>query len=216
MPSAKRDTMQNELFYVADPMCSWCWGFASILETVRAETAGTASLRYVMGGLAPDSDDPMPDATRAMVKNAWVQVERTTGATFNHDFWERNAPRRSTYPSCRAVLSAERLEAGSTPRMFAAIQRAYYVEARNPSDLDVLVVAARSIGMDEGPFREAMESEAVEGDLRRDLALKSTLGATGFPSLIARSGSKTHAISLGWSPWSEIETGLKDVGVLLR
>ena len=201
--------MPYELFYVADPMCSWCWGFAPVLESVRYETvAAGATLRYVMGGLAPDSDEPMPEATVEMVRGAWGAVERTTGATFNHDFWERNAPRRSTYPACRAVLSAERLAAGSTPRMFAAIQRAYYTEALNPSDARVLVDVARSIGLDEAAFRDALTSEAVERDLQRDLALKSRLGATGFPSLIARNGAETHLVCQGWAPWSDIETRL--------
>ena len=38
------------LHYVADPLCSWCYGFSSTL----GEVGKLFELRYVMGGLAPD------------------------------------------------------------------------------------------------------------------------------------------------------------------
>ncbi|MDH5427723.1 MAG: DsbA family protein, partial [Nitrospirota bacterium] len=27
--------MSPTLIYVADPMCSWCWGFSPVLEEIR-------------------------------------------------------------------------------------------------------------------------------------------------------------------------------------
>ena len=97
---------------------------------------------YVMGGLARDSDDPMPEETRAYVQMNWREVTKTTGAEFNWDFWRKCKPRRSTYPACRAVLAAGAQREDAVPEMFDAIQRAYYREARNPSDIDTLTAVA--------------------------------------------------------------------------
>ena len=63
-----------------------------------------------MGGLAPDSDEPMPAEMRTYVQQAWRAVTARTGVAFEHRFWEECAPRRSTYPACRAVIAAGFLE----------------------------------------------------------------------------------------------------------
>ncbi len=98
--------MNATLYYIADPMCSWCWGFHPVLQKVRGALPEDIQLVYVMGGLAKDSDEPMPDDIRAYVQNAWREVGVRTGARFNWDFWMRCSPVRSTYPACRGVLSA--------------------------------------------------------------------------------------------------------------
>ena len=47
--------MQARLLYVMDPMCSWCWGFAPVLDAL-AEQAGAAGVGVdlVLGGLRRD------------------------------------------------------------------------------------------------------------------------------------------------------------------
>ena len=127
-------------------MCAWCWGFAPVLAELRTRYPGAVEL--VLGGLAPDSSDPMPAEMRAYIQSAWEQVERASGATFNHAFWERCEPRRSTWPACRAVIAVERLAPGAGWTMFSAIQRAYYVEARNPSLSATLLELFDECGLD--------------------------------------------------------------------
>ena len=114
------------LLYVVDPMCSWCFGFAPALKEARAQssaqplpestekashaTPARLPVELVMGGLAPDSDEPMPAEMRAYVQQAWHAVTARTGVEFEHRFWQECAPRRSTYPACRAVIAAGFLE----------------------------------------------------------------------------------------------------------
>nr|MBA3324286.1 DsbA family protein [Paracoccaceae bacterium] len=44
---------QAHLLYVADPMCSWCWGFAPVIADIRAAFRDRLPLHLVMGGLRP-------------------------------------------------------------------------------------------------------------------------------------------------------------------
>ena len=46
--------MDFEFVYVGDPMCSWCWGFAPVLE--RMQEVYDVPLRVVVGGLRPGSE----------------------------------------------------------------------------------------------------------------------------------------------------------------
>jgi len=96
---------------------------------------------------------------------AWREVAATTGARFNWEFWDKCQPRRSTYPACRAALAAG-LQ-GVLPEMFAALQRAYYAEARNPSDADTHLALAGELGLDLARFSTDLVSSRVENMLQR-------------------------------------------------
>ena len=172
----------RKLHYVADPMCSWCWGFHAELESLRAQVQDDIELQFVMGGLAIDSDAPMPAEIRAYVQQAWRDVHERTGAEFSHEFWERCEPRRSTYPACRAVIAAGL--ATREREMYEALQHAYYLEARNPSLVATLVEVAGEIGLDEAEFATHLASQRVEQLFSEHRALRRRLGVDSFPSLV--------------------------------
>ncbi len=186
------------LYYVADPMCSWCWGFQANLMQIKEALPSELPLVYVMGGLARDSAEPMPEDVKAYVKNAWRQVTAETGAVFNWDFWKVCEPRRSTYPSCRAFYAAQAQGEESGVLMFEAIQRAYYQEARNPSDLDTLVAVADEIGLDVDRFVLDLKSGAIEKAMQEGFQLRRELQANEFPSLVFRKGERVDFLVRGY------------------
>ena len=198
------------LFYVADPMCSWCWGFASTLAAIEPRLPDDVRVELVLGGLAPDSDAPMDESTRRYVQRAWRAVEARTGAPFDHSFWERCSPRRSTWPACRAVLAA-----GARGReMFGAIQRAYYTEARDPSDVATLVQLAGELGLDREAFRATLDAPETHDRLREHLTLRDELGVQGFPALILEADGRREPLAQGWVERSRLEVELQERGVL--
>ena len=177
--------MQRDvLYYIADPMCSWCWGFSLVLEAVSGVLPDDIPIRYVMGGLARDSEEPMPEETRAYVQSQWRLVTERTGAEFNWDFWTDCEPRRSTYPACRAVIASGMQRTDGTEAMFQAIQRAYYLEARNPSDAETLVQLAGELNLDTQRFSEDLVSTHTDELLHRDFELRRSLHADKFPTMI--------------------------------
>ncbi|MFT5111452.1 MAG: putative protein-disulfide isomerase [Parasphingorhabdus sp.] len=172
------------VYYVLDPMCSWCWAFRDSWLALLKELPEEVNIRYVLGGLAADSDTPMADSMRQGLQQTWAMIAERTGTEFNFDFWSNNTPRRSTYPACRAVISAARLKPGSLLDMVHAIQRAYYMQAKNPSDTTILCDCAESIGIDRKSFAEELESEVVEQDFQKNLYLAQTMGIQGFPAVL--------------------------------
>lgn len=203
--------MSTRLFYVVDPMCSWCYGFKEALDAVRADLPEGTDFELVMGGLAPDSNEPMDEQTKDYVQQAWRAVTEQTGATFNHDFWTECAPRRSTYPSCRAVIVAAEIDLGW--EMLDAIQRAYYQQARNPSDEDTLVELAVELGIDGEAFRGRLRDPEIEAALKAHLALRSQLGASSFPSLGIAQGKKLRMLAAGCLEENELRETLAAQGL---
>ena len=186
---------ETTILYVADPMCSWCWGFAPTLKALR-EVAPDVQVKIVLGGLAPDSDAPMEESMRGYVQQAWKDVAQSCQVDFNFDYWKCCQPRRSTYPSCRAVLVARTF--GLESEMFNAIQHAYYQEARNPSDLDVLADVAVKLGIEREDFLAGMQANETEQTLQADFQLRDELGIRSFPSLCVRHQGKTKLLHSGW------------------
>jgi len=170
------------LYYVHDPMCSWCWGFQPTWRKIKAELPEGVSVEYLLGGLARDSEETMPETMRGYLQQTWQRIHDTLDTEFNFAFWETCQPRRSTYPACRAVIAAAAQNADVA--MIEAVQRAYYLRAMNPSDNGTLVTLADELGLDRDRFSRALSSPATQEELERQIVLSQTLGAQGFPSLV--------------------------------
>lgn len=164
-----------------------------------------------MGGLAPDSDQPMPVQQQQQIQAIWYQIEQRTGTHFNHDFWINNIPRRSTYPACRAVVSAERILPGSTYPMINAIQKAYYQDAKNPSDDSVLTQLATDIGIDKGLFSKTLNSHETNARLEEQMQQSSALGAQGFPTLFLKTGDQIYPLAYGYSTEEHIKGRISEL-----
>jgi putative protein-disulfide isomerase len=135
-----------------------------------------------------------------MVQNAWQQVATKTGAEFNWDFWEVCEPRRSTYLACRAVIAAGDL----APTMFDRIQTAYYLEARNPSEVAVLCSLAVDMGLDRSQFLQDIASSEVEAKLQEGFNTRRRLGVYSFPSLVLESNDDVHMLCEGYCSAEEV------------
>ncbi len=184
--------------YVMDPMCSWCYAFQDELDSFVSQF-DSVNLDWVMGGLAPDSSEPMEQQMRQAIASYWVQIEQQTEVTFNHDFWSLNTPYRSTYAACRAVISAQALAEQGAEKMVKAIQHAYYKLAQNPSLQTTLVECASSIGFEPIKFAQVLESQSTEDQLRQHLVLTQQLQVRGFPALFyIDQANRAVALTLGY------------------
>ena len=182
----------STIYYVHDPMCSWCWGYRPVLDRLKSRLPHSIEWKNLLGGLAPDSDVPMPDETREMVMNHWRKIQTKLGTEFNFDFWTKCKPRRSTYPACRAVIAAARQSAEE--EMIDAIQRAYYLRAMNPSDTGTLTQLAAELSLDQQRFSDDLSDPRTQATLMSQIELCRKLGASRFPSLVLQMGENVTQI----------------------
>ena len=173
------------LYYVHDPMCSWCWAFQKVWPTILSTFEDSIDVQYLAGGLAPDSNEPMPQEMQNTIASYWENIQRKVpGTEFNFGFWQQCQPRRSTYPACRAVLAIKQIDNTKEHLMINAIQQAYYLKAENPSDTETLVNCAKRIDVEEKSFKNALTSKTVNNLFLKQMSLARSMQANGFPSLI--------------------------------
>ena len=176
---------EMKLYYVHDPMCSWCWAFRPVLLKLTAGLPTDLTFIRLLGGLAPDSNDPMPDKTRDYVIDNWRRIqEQVPETSFNYQFWKVCQPRRSTYPACRAVIAAKKQGSKYDEAMTYAIQKAYYLQARNPSDNETLIELASEIGLHRNQFCQDLLSKEVNEQLMQEIKTARKLKLNSFPSLL--------------------------------
>ncbi|RDH83907.1 MAG: DsbA family protein [endosymbiont of Galathealinum brachiosum] len=188
------------LIYVHDPMCSWCYGFKPALSLLIEKLKHKVTIQYLLGGLATDTDEPMPEAMQKQIKLNWKRIEETIpGCIFNYEFWTSNIPKRSTYPACRAVLAAKNQSVRAEGKMNSAIQKAYYLTAQNPSDYSVLYNIAKEINLDVDQFKFDIHSDKINIDLQRQITLSRKIGADSFPSLFIKVDEIYHPIVLDYN-----------------
>ena len=187
------------LIYVYDPMCSWCWGYRETWLKLQAALTDKLSIEYKVGGLAPDSDEPMPLDMQQFLQQTWHRIEQQLGTKFNHDFWHTAQPRRSTYSACRAVLVAR--QHNKEPEMLYAIQKAYYLNAQNPSDISTLANLAEQIGLDKTVFIKDIQSDAINALLMAEINAARSLPIQGFPSLVLENKGEYHVIPINYLDW---------------
>lgn len=201
---------QPTLFYVHDPMCSWCYAFAPVWTQVQQQLPAGLRVQYVLGGLAPDSDQPMPPETRAYIQEQWRKIMQTVpGTTFNFAFWEQCQPRRSTYPACRAVLLARQQGSAYEIAMIRAIQDAYYRQASNPSDTDTLCALAQQIGLDADAFASALNTDATRQALLAEISFARSIGGNSFPALFLQLDGAIQSIPHDYNDATKVLGAIK-------
>jgi putative protein-disulfide isomerase len=70
------------LIYFADPMCSWCWGFAPVIAAIGDAFGDTLPIRLVMGGLRPGTTEITGEPAKAELRGHWIHVTEASGQTF--------------------------------------------------------------------------------------------------------------------------------------
>ena len=189
------------LYYFHDPMCSWCWGYRPTAELLFANLPQDIVRENVLGGLAPDSDEPMSDELLERIPGHWRTIHEMLGTEFNFDFWTKCTPRRSTYPACRAVIAATKQDREAD--MILAIQQAYYSRAMNPSDTETLETLAEELNLDSNRFVADLHSPDTEAELQRQLAFTRRSPITGFPGLALGNDDQLTPVRLDYKDHTE-------------
>lgn len=185
------------LYYVLDPMCSWCYGFAPTWKKVLDNLSSDIKVVYVHGGLAPHNNEPMAQDMQNMLQSVWKQIHEQLGTKFNHEFWTKCKPRRSTYLACQACVAARVQD--KEYEMIQAIQELYYQKASNPSDRATLETAARKIGLDMVKFSIDLESQKIIALFEEDLNKRRKLKMNGFPSLVFKYKNNYFPINITYN-----------------
>ncbi len=191
--------MSQRLLYVMDPMCSWCWGFAPVIDAM-VQLAPELPLHLVAGGLRPGHGEPLDERTRSALAEHWQAVQAASGQSFVSPAELPDSFIYDTEPACRALLVGRGLDAARAWPFVRLMQQAFYVEAMNLSDARVLMELAVQAGYDRSQFAEAYASELARAAIAADFSWTRDLGIAGFPTLLAERNGQLALLANGYQP----------------
>ncbi|AHL75078.1 DSBA oxidoreductase [Stutzerimonas stutzeri] len=192
--------MRTRLIYVMDPMCSWCWGFAPVVQALVAQAqAQGVGADLVVGGLRQERI-AMDQAGRERTLSYWHAVHEASGQPFNFDAGLPDGLVYDTEPACRAVVAARSLDPQLVWPLVGLIQRAFYVDGRNVTMPPELVDLAEAAGIPRIEFADRFDSQAVRDATEADFDWARNLGIAGFPTLLAEHNGQLALLTNGFQP----------------
>jgi len=206
--------------FVSDIACPWCAIGLHALEQALARLDGVveADLRFqpfeLNPQMPPEGEDIVEHLSRKyglapadIARNAEAIRER--GASVGFVFGQ--GKRRRTYNT----FDAHRLLHWSGPegRQLAlkhALLRAYFTDGEDPSDHDVLVRVAESVGLDAATAREILACDRYAAETRERERFYQAQGIQAVPSVII---DDRHLIQ-GGQPVEEFERVLRHLAAV--
>ncbi|WP_347160390.1 DsbA family protein [Pontibacter chitinilyticus] len=198
------------LIYVMDPMCSWCYGFAPVLQQLLHEQEGKLNFKLVLGGLRPGTATPMEEESKESTRRHWQQVEEVTAQPFDYTFFDREGFIYDTEPGCRAVITMRYLKPEVELKMAEAIQDAFYAHNSDVTKPEVLASIALAFGIEEDVFLEKFGSELMLEKTQQDFLIARHLRANAFPSLYLLNGNEVNLLCRGYRMFEAISSRLKE------
>jgi putative protein-disulfide isomerase len=178
-------TLRKELILVADPMCSWCWGFAPVLSAIREHYGDKLALTLIVGGLRVGNDKIMDAETKTYIHRHWKEVSKASGQPFDFNFFEREEFVYDSELACRACVTVRGIKPEVTLNYLELLQRSFYANNRDITNFSVLNSLAVSLGIDSENFTTIFQSKEARAATFDDFQVALNLGVTGFPTIVA-------------------------------
>lgn len=195
---------QPILWYFADPMCSWCWGFSPVITRIREQFGDRIRISLNLGGLRPGTREPMSTRSREEILHHWQQVNKLTGQQFRFEDALPDGFIYDTEPPSRATLVVGKLQPGRTLKYFAAVHRAFYLEGRDVTRQPVLAELAAQFNVPTDEFNRLFESDELKQQTQMHFHRTHQAGVRGFPTTVWQDGEQVELLASGYVPYERI------------
>jgi len=199
-------TLNKELIYVGDPMCSWCYGFAPTKLKLEEQCAGRAVTTLVVGGLHTDWTEPQDAERKKFLDEHWHEIGERSGQPFKFDILERDDFVYNTEAVCRAAVTAREIEGNVFAlNFFTHLQSAFYAENQDVTEDTVLIDLATNFGLAGDEFSKLFSSDEMKQKTQEDFHFAQRLGVSGFPTVVVNDKNGFAYLTVGYQPYESLE-----------
>jgi len=204
---------KRTLYFVLDPMCSWCWGFAPVVDALRERFSDTYAISLVMGGLRKKGEMRWDEAAKDHLRRHWRAVAAKTGQPFDETLLTKEQFEYDTTPACKAVVTVRELLGEEAAFVYLhAIEHAFYAQGIDITNPRLLQGYYEQLFGNSGKFAFFFLSERAEILTEHDFAKARSMGANSFPSVVLVDEAGHMVCQKGYRSFEEMSTilGEKD------
>jgi putative protein-disulfide isomerase len=209
--------MKDTILYVMDPICPWCFAFATTIEKINRQQGGTCFIKVLPGGLAIGKMVASVKVMKSKLTEGINYIQKQTGAIFGEGY-RKNIVGNDNYmlnseKPCIAINVMQKLSPTNALPFTIAIEKAFYTDGKDLNSDDTYKELIKPFSIDEKTFIQLLQSEEMKTLTYNGFDYASQIGATGFPTTYLYKKAKKFIINEGYL--SEKET-MKKLETILK
>lgn len=193
------------LWYVADPMCSWCWGFSPVITAIKEKYNDKLNISLLLGGLQPGTTVSISEDSRNEIFHHWHEVHERTNQPFIFDDALPEGFVYDTEPPSRAVLAVAEIKPEKILIFFHTLQEAFYAKKQDITKEDVLIKLASQFDVETDDFKKYFQSDEVKEKTKAHFQRARQAGVRGFPTCVLQNDTEHKLLSSGYREFAELE-----------
>lgn len=202
----------NELIYIWDAYCGWCYGFSSTLSKLHANHP-ELPLSVWSGGLFT-GDNVQPISAFPHIAAANARIGELTGATFGEAYNQLLTEGSAVLDSEAAAIGYAALREQAPERsaeLASAMQQAFYQDGLSLSEPDTYCEIARRLDLDAELAIGQIDDPKTAESVRNEFIRVARLGVSGYPALLLRKGGSLYQLGSGSTSLEVLEERLAGV-----
>lgn len=206
--------IKDTIYYVYDPLCSWCYGFSPVIKKTKAIYKDQFNFEVISGGMQTGERKQPVSAIRDYLKGAYKDVTKRTGVEFGDKFMkvlEEGERMLDSIPPSIALSIVKDLKPEQALDFATSIQKAIYYDGFDWNSVDAYLPYIKDYDLDPEDFRRKFNEPYYLEKTLEDFKLAANFGATGFPSVILKKDDKYYLIAQGFIPFEQFDATIKQV-----
>ncbi|MBP7741875.1 MAG: DsbA family protein [Aliarcobacter sp.] len=207
----KIEDINTTIYYIGDPMCSWCWGFSSVLKEVQNFcSSNNIDFKLKLGGLRPGGGDAWNEGFKSFLKNEWQNISQRTGQKFTYTLLNKEHFNYDTTPVSKAVyiarilLNTKKDNDKTLLEFFSSIQEKFYAYGEDSTKLEFFENICEKYNISFLEFSNFFNSAEIEKEIYLEFNEARSLTSGGMPSLVMIKEKKKNIISAGYNTYENI------------
>jgi len=199
-----------KLYYFADPMCGWCYGFQKQIELAESHYP-EIPIEIICGGMViNDFEGPIGDKGK-YISNAIPRVEELCevhfGEAFKLQMQEGSLWSGSLKPSIFLNI-VKQFGQKTTIAFFHKIQVAYFKNGLSLNEDKTYIPILESLSLDLHEIIKQSAAPVWEKRTRAEFEFTTSVGISGFPTMVLENDEKMMLVSSGFSNFKTINNAL--------
>ncbi len=196
------------LFYIYDPLCGWCYGFSPVIQKFYEAHKEDFNFQVLSGGMVTGSRVGPVSQVAGYIKDAYKQVEETTGVKFGEGFLEELMETNEIFTSVPGAMAMAlfRSQKPADQIAFAArIQKAIYDQGLPPAEWSTYGTCAADFGLNADEFAEKMQHPKLQELVAEEFNVVQQWGIQGFPTVVLQTGNTAYPLTRGYCKHEQLE-----------
>jgi len=206
--------IKDTIYYVYDPLCSWCYGFSPVIKKIKNAYKDQFDFKVISGGMQSGERKQPVSAIRDYLKAAYKNVTEKTGVEFGEKFMtvlEEGSRMLDSIPPSIALSIVKDLKPEEALNFAASIQEAIYYDGFNWNSVKAYFPYLKQYDIDPEDFKRKFEDPIYKEKTLEDFKLAANFGVTGFPSVILKKEDKYYLIAQGFVPFEKLNATVEQI-----